>query len=80
MLCKYIVLRDNFTPILFHSAIQHIDEANGRSVVTAGFVKIDFGSKDVCCFGGSTSLGGILSNPKVDQKLIFSMLTEGCTV
>ena len=76
MYCKYIILRENFSPILFHSGIEHIVEAQGREVRSAGFVRIDFTTGEVSCFGGSTSLGGILVNLDLDHKLIKKMLSD----
>ena len=75
MFCKYIILKKNFVPIIFHSAIEHVQEAQGREVKSAGFVFIDFVNKTVRCTGNSVSLGGIESDPELDSKLILNMLT-----
>jgi hypothetical protein len=74
MYCKYIVLKKNFIPILFHSAVEHVEEANGREVRSAGFVRINFETGGISCIGGSTSLGGILADPEIDEILIKKML------
>lgn len=39
MEAKYIII-DNVKPVIFSKAIEHIDEANGRNVTSAGFCEI----------------------------------------
>lgn len=76
MFCKYIILKDNFTPVLFHSTLEHKTEAQGREVRSAGFVRVNFNTGEIECIGGSTSLGGILADPVVDPQLIRKMLSN----
>ena len=70
--CKYVILKKNAVPVLFQASVEHKDEANGRPVRSAGFVKLTK-SGEICCYGRSESLG-IESKPEVDSKLITAML------
>lgn len=79
MYTKYIILKRNFTPILFSEALQHCDVAapyGGKEAVrSAGFFffSVVEGAVNVTCFGGSTSLGG-LPCKKEDSDLISKMI------
>lgn len=67
---KYLII-DKIKPVIFAHGIEHIDEANGRNVTSAGFVRILPGG-DVECFGRSTSLN-IDSQPVRDQRIIIAI-------
>lgn len=74
MIClefKYIII-DRVKYVLFAHGIEHIDEAKGRNVTSAGFCRIGVDNVDklfVECFGRSESLN-IDSNPERDAKVI----------
>lgn len=70
MCFKYIMI-NRAIAVLFNHGVEHIDEANGRNVTSAGFCKIwsdDTGLR-VECYGLSTSLN-IDSNPARDALII----------
>lgn len=74
---KYIVV-DRVKPVIFNAAIQHVDEAAGRNITSAGFCKVSIEGKEIkiTCWGESDSLGGIKSRPGIDSKLIKAMLVN----
>jgi len=67
---KYIIIKKVFY-VLFCDGIEHIAEANGRNVTSAGRCRITVvdGEIDVHCFGESLSLG-IPSDPVRDAAII----------
>jgi hypothetical protein len=74
---KYILI-DRIKTVLFSHAIEHVDEANGRNVTSAGFCRIGVdavGKLYVECFGRSTSLD-IDSNPERDAVIIRKIAEE----
>lgn len=73
---KYIIV-DRVKMVLFSHGIEHIDEANGRNVTSAGFCQIwsDETGVGVRCFGRSTSLD-IDSNPQRDAVIIKKIAIE----
>ena len=70
---KYIII-DRVKCVLFSHGIEHIDEANGRNVTSAGFVKIwhDGNGLTVECFGRSESLN-IDGKYERDARIIWTM-------
>ena len=79
MYTKYIILKKNFAPIIFSPALQHCDVAEpygGKEAVrSAGFffLSVVEGEVKVTCFGGSTSLGGILCTDE-DSVILFNVI------
>lgn len=68
---KYIILEgkhDIPEPIIFSDTIEHKDEANGREVISAGFVEFKEDGT-VICDGWSKSLN-INSKPGDDAEII----------
>ena len=80
MNAKYIILKKNFAAIMFDPSIEHIEAAaqfgGADAVFSAGFFSLIFEGADVkvLCYGGSTSLGGIMSNAKIDSERIKRVL------
>ena len=73
---KYIII-DGVEPVLFTHAIEHITEAAGRRVTSAGFARLHAtgeGTIYVECFGRSESLN-IDSDPKKDALIIRAVAT-----
>ena len=72
MICfKYLII-DRVKSVLFNHGIEHIDEANGRNVTSAGFCTIGVnavGMLFIECYGRSESLN-IDSNPERDAMII----------
>lgn len=77
MICKYIILKEKNTLILFpKSTMTHEQIAkNLGEVISAGFCFINATNKNikVTCFGNSSSLK-IKSNPSFDKKVIEELL------
>jgi hypothetical protein len=77
MICKYIILKEKNTIILFpNNAISHEQIAkNLGEVISAGFCFINVNNRNikVKCFGNSSSLQ-IKSNPSYDKKVIEELL------
>lgn len=69
MEAKYIII-DNTKPVIFSKAIEHIDEANGRNVTSAGFCKINSiaCSVFVVAYGRSESLN--IDSKPADGRII----------
>jgi hypothetical protein len=67
---KYIII-DRVKYSLFAHGIEHIDEANGRNVTSAGFcdIGVENGKLFVRCYGGSSSLN-IDSDAERDANII----------
>jgi hypothetical protein len=80
MIClefKYIIV-DRVKYVLFAHGIEHIDEANGRNVTSAGFCRIgvdNVGKLFIECFGRSESLN-IDSNPVKDERIIMKVAEQ----
>lgn len=64
---KYIII-DRVSPVIFTHGIEHITEAAGRNVTSAGFVRF-LSDGMIECFGYSESLG-IGSKREKDARLI----------
>ena len=67
---KYIIVNRAF-PVIFHPGIEHVVEAAGRKISSAGHVSVNEDG-ELYCHGRSESLN-IDSNPDLDIKLIDAM-------
>ena len=73
---KYIII-DRVKYVLFAHGIEHIDEANGRNVTSAGFcdIYVDENGINIRCHGRSESLN-IPSNPVRDAAIISKIASN----
>lgn len=69
---KYIIKKLNKVVNIFSPTEEHCTKAEPEEVFSAGFMKVVNGK--VVCSGGSTSLGGIMSKPEIDEVLISQLL------